>query len=107
MPQDFTNKSIKIFRKRFCFILQDDGELGKKGDILCDGTGILPPHLSAKDIESFLIERLEAQKEEFLSMVEGMNNFRQAKVDGKDEWNSCLEQCAAKVDALIKELKEN
>ena len=38
---------------------------------------------------------------EAIRVVEGMNNFRQAKVDGSDVWNNALEQSAAKVDALV------
>lgn len=44
--------------------------------------------------------------DEVKEKVEGMNNFRQAKVDGKDDWNDALEQAASKVDALIKSLSQ-
>jgi len=37
-------------------------------------------------------------------MIEKMNNFRQAKVDGKDDWNNALEQSACKVDTLLSSL---
>ena len=42
-----------------------------------------------------------------LKQVDEMNNFRQAKIDGKKEWNDAIEQCAAKVDALIQSLKSS
>lgn len=72
---------------------------------LPDGTISHYPNLKEtaldKDFQSFLqehdarlIKRLEGE-------VEKMNNFRQAKVDGKDDWNNALEQSACKVDAFI------
>ena len=39
--------------------------------------------------------------------IKEMNNFRQAKVDGKEDWNMALEQSACKVDALLSNLSPN
>lgn len=36
--------------------------------------------------------------------IEKMNNFRQAKIDGKEDWNNALEQSALKVDAFLASL---
>ena len=42
--------------------------------------------------------------EEIIKMAQETNNFRQAKVDGKEDWNNALEQSACKIDALITNL---
>ena len=55
---------------------------------------------------TLLHSALLTQLQEIEDMVEGMNNFRQAKVDGKKDWNNALEQSARKVDALLSALKE-
>ena len=41
-----------------------------------------------------------------VEMIEKMNNFRQAKIDGKEEWNNALEQSACKVDSLLTSLQD-
>ena len=60
-------------------------------------------------VQSFLkqsLEKVYAEREkDLVERIEGMNNFRQAKVDGKDDWNDALEQSARKVDALLQAIK--
>ena len=68
-----------------------------------------PIQTSPETVKSFLkqsLEKVYAEREkDLVERIEGMNNFRQAKVDGKDDWNDALEQSARKVDALLQAIK--
>lgn len=47
---------------------------------------------------------VEAERRGRIDMAGDMrkaNNLRQAKIDGKEEWNNCIEQCAAKFEAIL------
>ena len=57
-----------------------------------------------KEVESFLASKLTEARGEVIEQIKQMNNFRQAKVDGKEDWNDALEQSARKVDALLAHL---
>lgn len=65
--------------------------------------------ITTKEVADYWLTKLSQAKletlEAIIKKVEGMNNFRQAKVDGKEDWNNALEQSACKVDALLTKLK--
>ena len=67
-------------------------------------------HETQKGVSEYMFALIsttaQAVRESIIKEIEEMNNFRQAKADGKDDWNNALEQSALKVDALIKSLKQ-
>ena len=95
-------------------------EKGLKGikEITDELWELIPDNFNYKNVDRqtlcvWLKSRLETSikqaEQEILNNVvleiENCNNFRQAKVDGKDDWNDALQQSACKVDALISVFK--
>jgi hypothetical protein len=66
-----------------------------------------------KAFEQFLNQSQLRLISAFKEMVEGVNNFRNAKIDigGKEcctkTFNNAMEQCACKLDALLSSLTED
>ena len=55
-------------------------------------------------MEKAIHQAIAEERERVWGEIEKMNNFRLAKVDGKDDWNDALEQSACKVDRLLSSL---
>lgn len=97
-------KSIEAeFEEKFCVETDDEGlvvgAFDTQGDCLC--------YKYDTQIKQFLhTSNLEIIKM-VIEMAREMNNFRQAKVDGHDDWNYALAQSARKVEAFITSLEES
>lgn len=56
------------------------------------------------EITTLIAEQKRELVKEMVEVVKEANNLRQAKIDGKEDWNRAMEQCAAKFDAVISTL---
>ena len=92
--------SDQEMRKRFCDQIGDSLWLD---GMMKDGEPINERE-TKEMILDFITSENKLVEERVIREIEKMNNFRQAKVDGKEDWNEALEQSAKKVDVLLSTL---